>query len=556
MYPELLDEATISSPAEVLLYHAFRHQLHDDFTVFHSVAWLGLRRGARLADGEADFVIAHPRIGVLVLEVKGGIVGFDSASGWYTFNRAMRQRNRIRDPFEQAKDSKYALVRKLRSLPNGPDPLPTIGHAVAFPDGVTDLPELGPDAPRQIILLHDDLQDLDGWVRRCLGFWAQNNFVAPGETGVQVLQDLLARSWLMRAPRLGEEFDVERSAIDRYTDEQFQSLRFLAGRPRAAIRGCAGSGKTMLAVRKAQQLAAEGFHVLLTCYNRNLAAELRDVAGNRPRLKIRNYHALCREYAARTGFDRSSTWDESRPDFFDVVMPEALFEAAVTADPAYRFDAIIVDEGQDFAPSWWSPLELLLNDQDEGVLYIFYDDNQLVYPRELALPVDELPFCLVRNCRNTRAIYNSYRPYYRSDQDMIISGPPGRPVAHRTYDGTTHHLGVTLAHILAELTIAEEVPSHDVVLLSPRGLEHEPLASVTALPPFRLVPEPTRVPDHIYATTIRLFKGLERPVVILLAPNTAHPSFNELMYVGQSRARHHLILLTPASEPESDLHTP
>ena len=41
---------------------------------------------------------------------------------------------------------------------------------------------------------------------------------------------------------------------------------------RAAIYGCAGSGKTTLAVEKARRLAEEGFCTLLTCYNKALGS--------------------------------------------------------------------------------------------------------------------------------------------------------------------------------------------------------------------------------------------------------------------------------------------
>lgn len=546
MYPEVLHRSDVDSDAEYDLYHLFRQQLADDFYVFHGVAWLGRRRSHTITDGEADFIIAHPRIGILILEVKGGIVGHDAATGWYSISRNTKTHNTIRDPFSQARDSKYHLRDKLRDLPNWPGRLPTLGHAVAFPDGTVDLPELGPDAPRKIILLHEDKENLDAWIRRCMGHWGADGFVPPGEDGVLVLRDILARTWFLRPPKLGEEIDIERTAIDHYTDEQFQLLRLLAGRPRAAIRGCAGSGKTMIAIRKAQQLAREGFRVLLTCYNRKLADELRELAGNRPYLKIQNFHALCREYAARTGYDQHPEWDDSRPDFFDNLMPGALVEAAAASDD-YRFDAIIADEGQDFEPAWWAALELLLRNPREGVFYVFYDDNQLVYPRQMELPVRELPFPLTENCRNTRHIHTAVLNYYRSDTPFTVRGPEGRPVETITWDPTERRaLQQALASTLARLIYSEAVASEDVVILSAGGLQKEPLRDMPVPAPFRLVADPSRVLDEIHTTTIRLFKGLESPVVILIVPVGDH-TLNELMYVGQSRARNHLILLQPTS---------
>ncbi len=70
IYPRRPDPAT-RSHAELALYAALEQQLSDEYTVFHSVRWLvrDIHAGAR--DGEADFVVAHPRAGILVIEAKG-----------------------------------------------------------------------------------------------------------------------------------------------------------------------------------------------------------------------------------------------------------------------------------------------------------------------------------------------------------------------------------------------------------------------------------------------------------------------------------------------------
>ncbi|MBF3745682.1 NERD domain-containing protein [Burkholderia pseudomallei] len=78
----------------------------DDIVVLHSVAWQGVRRGKQ-ADGEADFIVLVPMKGIAILEVKGGTI--EVASGrWYSTDREGIQHG-IKNPFEQAKDSKYAL---------------------------------------------------------------------------------------------------------------------------------------------------------------------------------------------------------------------------------------------------------------------------------------------------------------------------------------------------------------------------------------------------------------------------------------------------------------
>lgn len=550
IYPETLIESEVKSRAEIKLYHAFKEQLSDDFYVFHSVAWLGIRSpGQKPSDGETDFILAHPRMGILLIEVKGGLIGSDSTEGWYSI-RKDHSHVSIKNPFQQVRSNKYALLRKLESLPNWQGSIPTLGHAVAFPDGTINLPELSPESPQEIILLHEDLADIEGWVRRCLKFWAGEKFIPPGGYGVKTLRDLLARSWLLREPRLGEELGVESAAINRYTEEQFQVLEMLAGRPRAAIRGCAGSGKTLLAVHKAKQLAGEGFRVLLTCYNHNLAEELATITGTHPRLKVKNFHGLCREYASLSGFDRGSTWNENHSDFFDVIMPEALLESAASGDQKFRFDAIIVDEGQDFSESWWTALELLLVDPSSSVFYVFYDDNQLVYPRKLNIPVEEIPFALTINCRNTQPIFEALKDFYRSDLKLRCKGPQGRDLSIHQYSDDIISLRASLTEILARLLYVEQVRTEDIVLLSPGGLTRPPLLSLSSPGTFQLVQKRSNNSNSIYCATIRQFKGLESPIVILLIP-PGMEHYEELMYVGISRARSHLEILIEENTAKS-----
>jgi hypothetical protein len=543
MFPETLQGAEVQSGAERLLFDRFQEQLSDHFTVIHSVAWLSIpREGAPPADGEADFIILHPRMGILIIEVKGGQIGFDGATGWYSVRRDGSQ-VAIKDPFQQARRNKYALKNKIRSLPNWQGPIPTLGHVVAFPDGVVDISDLGPDSDREMILLHTDLVDVENWVRRCLKFFAGDDFVAPGDAGLEILQRLLRKSWCMREAKLGERVGVSKTAIHHYTEEQFRLLDWIASRPRAAIRGCAGSGKTVLGAEKARRLADEGFKTLFTCYNRGLAEYLRHEAGKHPNLTILHFHGLCAKYAAETGYDQSSGWDSDRKDFYTALMPEALAAAADSMEDRYSFDAIVVDEGQDFQETWWLALEMLLRDRERGVFYIFYDDNQLVYPHQLELPIDEPPFSLTTNCRNTKQIHAFVEKYYRSDLELSSSALDGPEVQFHRYDGSGGELRALLTEILSRIAFEEEVSTREIVLLSPGGPGREPLSQIPMAGAFRFVDKSSIQPREIFSTTIRLFKGLERGVVVLLLEPASKVN-DELIYVGSSRAGFHLEIIS------------
>ena len=58
---------------------------------------------------------------------------------------------------------------------------------------------------------------------------------------------------------------------------------------------------------------------------------------------------------------------------------------------AGRFDALIVDEGQDVSADWWLSLQILLTDPDRSPLYVFFDDNQKLFPVPTGLPFLEAP---------------------------------------------------------------------------------------------------------------------------------------------------------------------
>ena len=113
MYPPQLPdrgEGDGIGGAERVLYREFARQLGPDYTVLHSVHWLAPLPGGggRSRDGEADFVVAHPRHGVLVLEVKGGAIRRDQATLAWTSEDLGGQTHPIKDPFEQAERNAYA----------------------------------------------------------------------------------------------------------------------------------------------------------------------------------------------------------------------------------------------------------------------------------------------------------------------------------------------------------------------------------------------------------------------------------------------------------------
>ena len=555
MYPKEL--SNVKSRAEVDLFIAFEEGLDSSYTVFHSVPWLGLDENRRPRDGETDFVVAHPQRGILVLEAKGGGIGYDQASGHWTSRDQSGTVYDIKDPFIQVKDSKYKLLDELRKSPNMPKEHINIGHAVAFPEIRVGDVISGLDKPRDIILDQGDLDDISSWVGQALAYWRGNHTqeeMAPGEGVVGDLMDMLGKSLELR-PTLWGEFQREREQLIKLTKQQHLTLNMLNRQRQACISGCAGSGKTTLAIEKARRLAGQQFRVLFTCYNKSLAADIRGKLAVGSCLHVYNYHDLCYELAERAGVlppmpEQSDSQGFSR--FFDQQLPEALLEAAdVLADQ--RYDAIVVDEAQDFMDNWWMPLQYLLHDPDGGIFYIFYDDNQRLYDRENQFPIQQPPYPLTVNCRNTRNIHKQVLKYYQGeDIPPTALGPKGRPVDFQYYsDENSFHK--KLERTLQELIFEEQVPTEQIVVLTPLR-KNSWLWGADAAGSISLTSEWPPEGNQVFATTIHSFKGLESAVVLLAEverwPNKKNELEN-LLYVACSRARNHLIVMRPVLLPKA-----
>jgi hypothetical protein len=120
------------SGGEVRLFPILESSLGDDWVVLHHVRWLEKRPGRDPQDSEADFVLAYPDHGVLVLEAKGGACTYDAASGEWT-SRGKQGTSTIKDPFDQAKDAGYGFHRQLKDAPGWPTTWGPVGYAVCLP---------------------------------------------------------------------------------------------------------------------------------------------------------------------------------------------------------------------------------------------------------------------------------------------------------------------------------------------------------------------------------------------------------------------------------------
>ena len=520
----------------------------------YGVKWLIRDRRHHDRDGEMDFLIVHPQLGVLVLEVKGGGIRVDGPSGsWFSVDR-YGDAHQIKNPFDQARSNLYDLMTKLEEAPLT---MPfckqyRMQRGVALPNIVVGSGDIGLYGDRAIIIDSTDLNSLDAAVRRVMDSPLKQS--ALSSDAIKALVQTLQPTMEIKRFGLGARIIEADQEIARLTEQQFQLLDFLQLHTHVAIGGCAGSGKTMLAIEKARRLAIEGFQVLFTCYNRNLAhwvhsqfdIEPDDVRQN---VTVQHYHGLVASLRKKAGFAMPAfpTDPDKAQTFYDEIMPQSMSEALHVVDD--RFDAIIADEGQDFQEMWWLTLLEALRDPDHGIFYIFYDDNQRIYADHINLPIEIAPYSLDSNFRNTVPIHDQVVRYFGGEPKPKSIGPPG--IEPEFIDVADQGPLQALRKVFARLFTQENVPTGDVVILTTHSQPKSVLKSGTRVGNVRLTWDSYPQSNEVRVSTIHAFKGLESPIVILTELDHLHENGQQdyLMYVGLSRARDHLIVLGELPEP-------
>jgi hypothetical protein len=85
-----------------------------------------------------------------------------------------------------------------------------------------------------------------------------------------------------------------------------------------------------------------------------------------------------------------------------------------------KYDAIIVDEAQDFRDQWWVVVEAGLRSPSESFFYIFHDNHQSLLPHRGQYPIEAPHVDLSRNCRNAGRIFDLMRCFDNSSPETEI----------------------------------------------------------------------------------------------------------------------------------------
>ena len=214
------------------------------------------------------------------------------------------------------------------------------------------------------------------------------------------------------------------------------------------------------------------------------------------------------------------------------------------------FDALVIDEGQDFENGWLDTVLQLLKDPRNGIVRFFYDSNQTIYRyREVlgnkvltALPV----MVLKRGYRSTKKILDWVHDTTDIRVPCYEDTPEGRPVDVRVYTDPKEQVEMLRKEV--ERLGKKGVEPKDILVVSLHGRGNSGLADLND-DMFQW----SDVNDSLNSLAINIvsayrYKGLDKKVVILTdlepsknAPGAPHSNAHLIM-VGATRAKEHLVV--------------
>lgn len=542
LIPPLFPEG--AAPGEQTVYRKLAaDQTTDDWIVLHS---LNIAEHVRNPEGEADFVVIAPELGILVIEVK--------SHEHFTFENGVwklgSQAPTTRGPFKQASDAMYSIRKDLLKKNINLRSIATLSAAwFTATRARTMLKTTNEWFDWQVLDSEDLKNDPIGAIRRAFtGGIANLDATFNGFSYGGVGPDQATAKRIAMSLRPSFEFGVVagdvRSARERqlvrFVEEQFLALDAMSDNQSVLFTGPAGSGKTFLALEAARRELAIGRKGNLMCFNkllgRRLAADITE-----PGLSVGTFHS---QLLALTGLKAPS---DASQLFWSSDLPQRAVEVLVELDepPA---DFLIIDEIQDLLTEpYLDVFELLVKGGLSGGRVLMFGDfeRQAIYDdgRGRELLKDCAPHMpshrLTVNCRNLPRIgfsvnfFSGLTPDYerfRRDDDGT------NPVFLKYVRGEDQS---ALLRQAVEALREESFDLSEIVVLSPLGADS--VAATTSDPWLKSVlvqaDGDTIKKGKIRFSSIQAFKGLEAPAVIVTDLDRRNvPNFESILYVGLTRA--------------------
>lgn len=157
------------------------------------------------------------------------------------------------------------------------------------------------------------------------------------------------------------------------------------------LHGVAGSGKSLVIAHRAANLAAAGKRVLVITYNVTLWQYIRQLANRTnvefswQNIEFHHFHGFCKNFLMENGVEWPRPNGRPPHHALDEYVPHLVQETVQALQPIddvplRRYDAILIDEGQDFPRTYYDTLCHFLTENDE-VLFVA-DRKQNLYLRD------------------------------------------------------------------------------------------------------------------------------------------------------------------------------
>ena len=359
-------------------------------------------------------------------------------------------------------------------------------------------------------------------------------------------------------------------------DSQQEQLARSLGSEHRLIHGVAGSGKTMILGFRAMQLARElAKPILVLCYNKTLAARLDQLLGERglsEKVQVYNFHRWCRKMLVAYHVDLP---DQGSKDFFPQMIRRVMDGVERGQIPRFQYGAVLIDEGHDFEPDWYKLIVQMI-DPNTNSLLVLYDDAQNINGnakrrkftwKSLGVQAQGRTTILKLDYRNTLEILSVARSFATELLQARAGDDDGVPLIAPESAGRRGAVPILLradnAH--AELTmIASQIRDEqaqgrrldDISVLYRHTWQGEQLRNAlqTADIDCRLADDKGKstlflVKDTVKLVSMHSSKGLEFSVVIIPGlgqmprPKDDEIAEARLLYVAMTRATERLVLI-------------
>ncbi|MGB3735221.1 MAG: NERD domain-containing protein/DEAD/DEAH box helicase [Ilumatobacter sp.] len=382
--PALDELAHLASPlndGELEVAHALA-RFDDSWTVYIQ---------PRLGQDQPDFVAVHDFHGVCAIEVKdwrpdvyrqrddGAIEHRRSGErGW---ERSCEQ------PRFQAYRYRTTIYDQFFAMPDD------AAHPTDTVRSVVVLPQMSNHEASRLLRHHrvnEREQDVAVWggdgLRQSLDeIVCGTGCVPPRHQSIIRLRRQLADSWIR----------LEQGAPARLSPDARNIESNPSGARIRRVRGPSGSGKSFGLAARAARLASEGKSVLVLSFNTTLSnylrtlvtARCRELPANPSLVTCTNIHRFCSRLADDAALAGITTRTYPDVQWFDRPVLRAL--EACEAGHEARYDAVLVDEGQDFTLDWWNLLRTHVVTPD-GEMLLVADPTQDVYDKRAWTDEDQM----------------------------------------------------------------------------------------------------------------------------------------------------------------------